>query len=173
MDNSSDHQPVSKARKKKSKEFRNRKLSSSRTDTPQQAITGQPPDEQHAKKSTKKKRPPPNTTPTDEETATEDINIRNPPPPRDIRTLKGKSEKIDAALLTFLSSPSNSVLAEVLAYVMAKTAKLQGLLNESLLRNSHLEGQLTSLQHENQGQRKTFAAAAKRKPTATTSQPLT
>lgn len=157
-EDSSDRESLTKDQLRRAKYFRKRKKSSCNdSDTQQQSC--RPPDRKMKGTKARKKKTPEtpsvNTEPVPEARAEEDTTVMS---------VKDSAERIHCALLEFLSTPERNVPGDVPKFVMTKVTKLQGLLTESLLRTSHLEGQTAALQAENYCQRKTFEATTENHP---------
>ena len=85
-----------------------------------------------------------------------------PAPPPTIQNLKVKSEQIQRSHLTFLTTPENLSSSNAVQFIIDKFIKTQGLLNEALIANSRLEGQISAVQNESAGQRKVFESSVRR-----------
>lgn len=162
MEDSSDHEPTTKAQQRAMKYFRKRKNSSGiDSDTQQQSCssTGR---NKKTTKTKKKKAPEPQTT--EAGSIPEGTQDGETEEYLSVQSTKDKAEQIQVALLEFLTAPKQKISGDVLNFVMTKVTKLQGMLIQSLLRTSHLEGHTEALRNENMCQRQTFETAVENNP---------
>ncbi|CAL7932908.1 unnamed protein product [Xylocopa violacea] len=88
-----------------------------------------------------------------------------------IRSIKIRAETIQKKLVNHLTNPDNGIKQGTTRYILTKIGNLQSLLQESLLLNSRLEGQIEALKSETRKQRKDFVAAEKKAAIAVQAQP--
>ncbi|CAL7932936.1 unnamed protein product [Xylocopa violacea] len=88
-----------------------------------------------------------------------------------IRSIKIRAETIQKKLVNHLTNPDNGIKQGTTRYILTKIGNLQSLLQESLLLNSRLEGQIEALKSETRKQRKDFVAAEKKAAITVQAQP--
>lgn len=82
--------------------------------------------------------------------------------PETTLSLKARSEKIFRSAMAFMHDPDNDVDSKTTEVILGKLYKLQGVLNEALIQNSHLEGQVAALKGETAQQRRTFGTTVEK-----------